>query len=63
VLCWDVRRRDRNWQEILKLLDHEITGETIQLKGFSGVVLKRKKVDAISTLTSSRSEITERNIP
>jgi alpha-glucosidase len=35
--------RDRNWQEVLKLLDDEITGETIQLKGFSGVILQGQK--------------------
>ena len=35
--------RDRNWREVLKLRDDEITGETIQLKGFSGVVLQGQK--------------------
>jgi len=35
--------RDRHWQEILKLLDDEITGGTIQLKGFSGVILQAQK--------------------
>jgi len=32
--------RDRNWQEVFKLLDDEIIGETIRLKGFSGVILQ-----------------------
>jgi hypothetical protein len=35
--------RDRNWQEVLKLLDDEITGGIIQLKGFSGVILQGQK--------------------
>ena len=34
--------RNRNWREVLKLQDDEITGETIQLKGFSGVILQRQ---------------------